>query len=126
MSGWLISFIVSGAGIVLFILLKLIQEHFSILLFWPDSRQNVELRLINQQKRAAAYFSRHWTRNFYIVVHFFVAVLKNILSHLHIRLDKKSHRLVSLIRGKQHVEPRNTSSYFLNDIASFRNRFRKK
>ncbi|MBA3550612.1 hypothetical protein H0W32_00145 [Patescibacteria group bacterium] len=64
-------------------------------------------------------------KNFYIILHFLITKLKKVLIKIYKLLDRRSNRLISLIRGKQYIESKNKSSYFLHDIASFKDRFRK-
>ncbi|MDQ3076776.1 MAG: hypothetical protein M3Q63_01845 [bacterium] len=125
MSVWLTTFVLSGSGIVLLLLLKVVQDKFNILLFWPESRHHVEVSLIKRKRMMGQYVGWLNIKNFYIILHFVITKLKKVLIRIYKLLDRRSNRLISLIRGKQYIESKNKSSYFLHDIASIKDRFRK-
>ncbi len=126
MSLWLISFIASGSALVLLVLVKMIQNYFEIMLFWPEARQRIEKRVRRRTLKINKNIQEVSSKSVYIFLHFFISKTKGVLIVLHGWLDRKSHRLVSLIRGKQRIDARGKASYFLNDVASFRERFRKR
>jgi hypothetical protein len=121
-----IIFIVSGALLTLFIILKMVQDRFAVLMFWPEAREQFEFRLIERKKRVDVYLERFSIRNFYIILHYFVLMGKSLLVWLHSWLDRKSYRLLNLIRGKQKIDGRGKASYFLHDVTSFRDKFRRR
>lgn len=125
MSLWLTIFIVSGSGIFILLVLKLVQEKFSILLFWPEIRHHAEVVLVKHKKKTIHYRNYISVKNLYIILHFFVLSLKKMSALTHEWLDKRSYGLLKLIRGKHTLDARGKSSYFLHDIASFKDRFRK-
>ncbi|MES2436682.1 MAG: hypothetical protein V4519_01610 [Patescibacteria group bacterium] len=125
MSFWLILFITSGSAIVLFIALKLVQLQFGLLFFWPGIRQELEVILNQRKVKAARWLDIFSAQQMYIILHSIVVGLKGIVVAVHVWLDRKSHRLTSLIRGRHKVETNTKASHFLHDIKSFRDRFRK-
>jgi hypothetical protein len=118
MDMWLIIFIGSGSAIILFIILKLIQEKFRVLLFWPETRTKSEKMLRRWGNRV---ISRQ------IDVSIWTTVSERGKQKIHgVRawFTKKSDPLVSVVKGKQKLDNRGNASYFLHDITSTRDRFR--
>ncbi len=126
MTFWLFTFIASGSLLVLFMILKMVQERFSILLFWPEARERMEIVFIERKKKIDVYLNQFSIKNFYIILHFFIIKMKSVLVRLHGWLDRRSYRLLNLIRGKQRIETRGRASYFLHDVTSFRDKFRRR
>jgi hypothetical protein len=125
MSLWLILFISSGSAIILFIALKLVQLQFGLLFFWPSVRQEVEVILNRRKVTATRWLDIFSSKHMYVFLHKIVLKLKGIVVTMHVWLDRRSHRLTSLIRGRHPVETGAKASHFLHDIRSFRDRFRK-
>ena len=118
-------FIISGLGIIMFIILKVIQDKYRVLVLWPDIRETFEIWLQAQAKKAAAT-EQLVEKSFYIFVHYLVIKVRNASAWLYNKLEVRNHKLAHLIRGEYKLEKRGQSSSYLNDITDFRNNVRQR
>jgi hypothetical protein len=123
MTLWFTSFIVSGAGLIIFLLLKTVQDKYKILLFWPEARERIEKNLITRKERAERYLKQQGALSLKKMHQGSSHMVTAAKASLNKRLDKIS--LVRQVKGTKDIEPKGKSSYFLNDIASWRNKFRR-
>ena len=125
MTFWITLFIASGTALILIVLLKTLQMRLGFLLFWPDLRQSTEKSLARKVNMIEHFFNAFSTKNFYIILHYFLTVIRKEFAKIQGWLDQKSARLVRLITGKQHLGMQGKASHFLYDIRSFKDKFRR-
>jgi hypothetical protein len=120
----LIVFIGSGLGIILIVLLKAVQIKYGVLLFFPRTRNKIESTLQQKAENIQEPFTIFSRKNIYIFLHRILSWSKTLIVRVEQKIDIRSRRLLSLIRGKQVIEPKNSSSDFLHDITRFKDRFK--
>ena len=110
----------------MFLAIKVIQEKYEVLLFWPDTRNKSEL-LLQKKLKNVEYFLGHFNKkNVYIIVHYVLVKIRSVFGKVQGTLDKRSYHLVNLIKGKPKLDSKRKASHFLHDIKSYRDTFRKK
>lgn len=122
----LIAFIASGVGLLIIIGIKMLQERSGMLLFWPDSREKVEIVLQRYAVSVRYFFQQFSKRNFYIVLHFLLSKIRTFAIFLQRKTDKQLVHLVNLIKGRQKLDMnRAKASHFLHDVTRFKDKFRR-
>jgi hypothetical protein len=122
----LIAFIISGFLIVVFIGIKVIQQHIGYLLFWPATREGVEDKLQSIRQKGERFISGFNRRTALILLHSVLSKIRNIFVYIQHVIDKRLVYLVNLIKGKQTGEKtRGRASHFLYDIKHFKDKFKR-
>lgn len=103
--------------------LKMLQDRFGVLMFWPDVRERWEKSLgrkTTKIKSVKTVVNRH---NLYLVLHFVLLKLRSVVIFFQKMIDRRLLRIVNLIKGR-HVPDRGKASHFLSDIASFKDKYK--
>ncbi|MBX4198013.1 hypothetical protein KW782_01625 [Candidatus Parcubacteria bacterium] len=125
MTFWLLVFISSGAIIILFIGLKILQEKTGTMLFWPGARERLEKLLVQKKNQGLDHLDQSSLPSIFDVIRGLLYIPRALVRVTMSWLERRFHRLVSIVRGKQKIENRGEASYFLNDIGPSRDKFRR-
>ncbi|MDQ3014372.1 MAG: hypothetical protein M3Q73_00725 [bacterium] len=123
MTLWFTLFIVSGAAIILFIVIKRIQAKFKVLLFWPEARNRLDARMQDYKVKVIEFFQREEIASQAFYLKYVVQPLKQRLEAIGGKMD--TWRIVQSVKGKKNIVAGDKSTFFMNDGSSFRNRFRR-
>ena len=110
---------------IIFIAIKMLQERLGFLLFWPDVRAGIEVRLRRRVEKIKEFFQTFNTRTVYIILHYMLVKIRQLFSFIQQKIDKRLVHLVNLIKGKRLTEARGKASNFLHDINRFKDKFRR-
>lgn len=125
MSISLLFFMLSGAGIILFVTLKMIQIKTGLLFFWPDTRNKIETVFKRQFAVSKDFLRTFNTRTVYLVIHYALVKIRKLFAYLQQKIDNRLIHLVNLIKGKRLVETKGKTSRFLHDINKFKDKFKR-
>lgn len=123
---WLTTFITSGILIILFVGLKMIQRKYRVLLFWPSVRESIE-KVLNSRKERLIQIIRNSDNNgLTYIIKTVTYIPRKVTRGGSQWIARKSDRVVRVVKGKQEIENRGEASYYLNDISSARDEFRRR
>ncbi len=126
MVAWFTTFITSGILIILFIGLKMIQRKYRVLLFWPSVRESIEKVLNNRKERLIQSLRNSNNKRFSYIAKTVTYIPRKITRRGGRWIAQKSDKVVRVVKGKQEIENRGEASYYLNDISSARDKFRRR